>query len=216
MKSIQIIKVLNNTELGKAGTHETYIHVPQDLEVDDIFSKTDTIKKFVYKRTEKTYNIRYTRGREKRIVGLGTFYRENDVCAGDEIVLECRIDKNKDSTYYIDLNKKINILIVQRCKSGFEIITEDRRKLISNETKVYLSDGVKKISLDFIGSEKKRADSPVETEIYDIKLDNVSIVEDYNKKDIIEIEVDCINDIAFISKTCAWRKYMFEMEEQND
>lgn len=216
MKIIQIIKELNNTELGKGGTHETYIHVPQDLEVNDIFTKIDEIENFVYKKNGKIYNIRYTIGREKRIVGLGVFYRENTVSAGDEIVLERYINKNGDSTYYIDLNKKDNVLLVQRCKTGFEIITEDKKQLIIDSTRVYVSEKMKKIHMNFIGSEKKRADSPVETKIYDIKLDDVSIAKDYNKKDIIEIQVDSINNIAFINKVCAWKKYMFEMEEKYD
>lgn len=53
MRIIQIIKELNNTELGKSGTHETYIHVPQDLDVNDIFTKNDEVENFVYKKMGK-------------------------------------------------------------------------------------------------------------------------------------------------------------------
>ena len=41
MKSIQLIKQVNNTELGKGGTHETYILIPQDLNVSDLFEENN-------------------------------------------------------------------------------------------------------------------------------------------------------------------------------
>lgn len=70
MRIVQIIKKLNNTELGKSGTHEFYVQVPQNLEILDLFPETDIIQNFIYKKTGKIYHIRCTIGREKRIVGL--------------------------------------------------------------------------------------------------------------------------------------------------
>ena len=84
MKSVQVIKKVNNTELGKAATHETYVLVPQELNVSDLFEELEKKYKFVDKVTNKTYELRLTSGREKRIVGLGPFYRDHDVFAGDE------------------------------------------------------------------------------------------------------------------------------------
>lgn len=130
--------------------------------------------------------------------------------------MECRINQDGESIYYIDLNRKENILLAQRCKKGFEIITEDRKEIVTNSTRVYASKKMKEIQVNFIGLEKKRADSRIETKIYDIKLDDVSIVDNYGKKDIIEIQVDCTNNVAFINKVCAWKKYVFEMEEKYD
>ena len=57
MKIVQLIKKLNNTELGKTGTHETYIQVPQDLEISDIFPEYEDVKNFVYKKTGKISDI---------------------------------------------------------------------------------------------------------------------------------------------------------------
>ena len=37
MKIVQMIKKLNNTELGKGGTHDTYVLVPNDLDISDVF-----------------------------------------------------------------------------------------------------------------------------------------------------------------------------------
>lgn len=215
MNVVQVIKKLNNTELGKSGTHEFYVQVPQDLEVSDIFSETEVIKNFIYKQTGKIYNIRLTVGREKRIVGLGDFYRDNDVCAGDEVVLE-RHMKDGDSIYYIDLNKRQDILMIQRCKSGFELLNSERVTLVSSTTKVYVDGEFKNITIGFIGSEKKRDDSPNTTDIYEVKIGGYNIAGDYRGKEMVEIHVDSENDIAFINQICAWKKYFFAMEEQND
>lgn len=216
MRVIQIIKKLNNTELGKSGTHEFYVQVPQDLVIDDFFPDIDVIKNFVYKKTGKVYHIRCTVGREKRIVGLGDFYRDNNVCAGDEVVLEKHIDENEDAAYYIDLNKRSDILMIQRCKEGFELLNAERKHLVTNTVQVYVDGELKPITVEFIGAEKKREDSPSTTDIYDVKLDGYSIVKDYGGKEMVEIQVDKVNNTAFANRICAWKKYIFEMEDQNE
>ncbi|MFR1449538.1 MAG: hypothetical protein ACLSXC_06035 [Beduini sp.] len=213
MKIIQIVKKLNNTEIGKSGTHETYVHIPQELNISDLFPETDVHKQFIYKRNKQSYQIRCTIGREKRIVGLGDFYRDNDVCAGDEIVLEKHILPNNESKFYIDLNKLSNILMVQRCKGGFEILNEDRLSFFNNDFNTYSLGEKRILTIEFVASEKKRADSPKTTNIFDIKIDGISAVENYNRKDMIEIQFDVESKIASISKACAWKKYVFEVEE---
>ena len=216
MKVVQIIKKLNNTELGKSGTHEFYVQVPQDLIIEDFLPQAEDVKSFIYKRTGKVYHIRFTIGREKRIVGLGDFYRDNDVCAGDEVVLERHLDEDGESTYYIDLNKRNDILMIQRCKRGFELLNEERKNLVSSDVQVYVSGEMKPITVEFIGPVKKREDSPNTTDIYDVKLDGTSIVSDYGGKEMVEIQVDHSANKAFVNRICAWKKYIFEMEDQND
>ena len=49
MKSVQVIKKVNNTELGKGATHETYVLVPQELNVSDLFEELETKYKFIDK-----------------------------------------------------------------------------------------------------------------------------------------------------------------------
>lgn len=56
MRVVQVIKKLNNTELGKSGTHEFYVQVPQNLEISDLFPETDTIQNFIYKKTAVLYS----------------------------------------------------------------------------------------------------------------------------------------------------------------
>ena len=215
MRVVQIIKKLNNTELGKSGTHEFYVQVPQNLEISDLFPETDTIQNFIYKKTGKIYHIRCTIGREKRIVGLGDFYRDNDVCAGDEVVLERHISED-ESTYFIDLNKRKDILMLQRCRKGFELLNAERKNLITHDVTVYSNGKWGDIRLEFLGSEKKRDDSPTATDIYDLRVDGISVVNNFSGKEMVEIQVDTNSEKAYVNRICAWKRFLFEMEEQDD
>ncbi|MFI3202105.1 MAG: hypothetical protein R3Y54_11410 [Eubacteriales bacterium] len=215
MKIIQVIKKLNNTEIGKNGTHETYIHVPQNLDIADLFPQIDTIENFIYKKNGKVYHIRYTASREKRIVGLGDFYRDNNVCAGDEVILEHHVFE-EDSSYFIDLRKHENILMIQKCKNGFELLNRERKNLLNSDTTVYFNGEWKNIEIEFIGAQKKRGDSPNTTDIYSIMIDGTSIANTYSGKEMAEIEFKDNRQQAFINRICAWKKYLFEMETQDD
>lgn len=215
MRVVQVIKKLNNTELGKSGTHEFYVQVPQNLEISDLFPETDTIQNFIYKKNGKIYHIRCTIGREKRIVGLGDFYRDNDVCAGDEVVLERHISED-ESTYFIDLNKRKDILMLQRCRKGFELLNAERKNLITHDVTVYSNGKWGDIRLEFLGSEKKRDDSPTATDIYDLRVDGISVVNNFSGKEMVEVQVDTNNEKAYVNRICAWKRFLFEMEEQDD
>ena len=149
MEVIQLIKKLNNTELGKGGTHDTYVLVPQNLDITDLFPVINEKVLFINKQNGEVVNIRHTLGREKRIVGLGTFYSGNDLCAGDEIVFERQILQGQ-SEYYINLNKRRNILILKKIKNGFEILTSDRNSLVTDNTIIKTDRGIEKISIEYI------------------------------------------------------------------
>ena len=118
MKVFQIIKKLNNTELGKGNTNETYILIPKDLDVSDLFETSD--REFTCKKSGMRYKLRITIGRETRIVGLGKFYRSNQLSAGDEIVLEKRSYENQ-TEFLIDSHKKDNSVIFQKLQQILHI-----------------------------------------------------------------------------------------------
>lgn len=206
MKSVQLTKKLNNTELGKAGTHDTYILVPQDVDIEDIFPDVNTFYDFVDRESGEIVQIRRTQGREKRIVGLGPYYSKKNLCAGDEIVLEKR-ELSDSVQRFIDYYKGVNRLMLQKSAKGFELLTPERSTLLSDNT---TSDG-KPVSLSFIESRKKRQDSPEETDFYDFTVDGTSIGKDFSNKEIAEIEI--VNDSARINRFCAWAKAIIEMEE---
>lgn len=207
MKSVQLIKKLNNTELGKSGTHDTYILIPQNVDISDIFPEINTFYDFIDRESGEKISIRRTQGREKRIVGLGPYYSKKDLCAGDEIILERR-DVKDDVIRYIDYYKRLNRLMLQKSSSGFELLTPERKDLVSDSVKV---EG-KEVSLEFIESRKKRQDSPEETDFYDFKIDGKSIANEFSNKEIAEIEV--VNNTARVNRICAWAKAFIEMEEK--
>lgn len=204
MKSYQLTKKLNNTELGKSGTHDTYILVPQDVEVSDIFPEVNTFYDFIDRESGETISIRMTQGREKRIVGLGPYYASKDLCAGDEIILERR-DIKDDVQRYVDYYKQINRLMLQKSSKGFELLTPDRADLIAED--VHLNG--KNISLEFLEARKKRQDSPEKTDYYDFKIDGESIAFEFSNKEIAEIEI--VNHTARVNRFCAWTKAFMEM-----
>ena len=91
MKIIQFIKTLNNTELGKGTTHETYILIPKKAEINDIFENEKINYKFICKNNNNEINLRLratAKRKELRILGLGNYYRENKLNPGDSILLE--------------------------------------------------------------------------------------------------------------------------------
>ena len=51
MKVVQVIKKLNNTELGKGGTHDSYVLVPNEMDITDVFVKLGESVSFVDKNT---------------------------------------------------------------------------------------------------------------------------------------------------------------------
>lgn len=213
MEVVQVIKKLNNTELGKGGTHDTYVLVPQNLDIADLFPTVNEQIGFINKQNGESVSIRYTTGREKRIVGLGPFYSENNVCAGDEIVFERQIIGDK-SQYFINLNKKRNTVVLQKMKNGFEILTPERKTLINEYTMIKKASGLESVYIKFLCSEKKRLDSPDTTDFYDVQVGGYSILDDYSGKEIVEIEIN--ENKARLNRFCAWKKYKFNLEEEHE
>lgn len=158
-----MIKKLNNTELGKGGTHDTYVLVPNDLDISDIFDTPGAVIDFVDKQRGNHVGLRNTVGREKRIVGLGQYYRENDLSAGDEIIFE-RVESGDNIRYFITIQKYDESLVVQKSKYGFEILTPER---LAYFNEICQNAGAL-VEINFVTAEKKRNDSPEETNFYDI------------------------------------------------
>lgn len=213
MEVVQVIKRLNNTELGKAGTHDTYVLVPQNLDISDLFPMINEQIGFINKENGEVIEIRHTSGREKRIVGLGPFYAKYNVCAGDEIILERQIVYG-ESRYFINLKKRVNTIVFQRQKKGFEILTKDRMNLIGNEISVVSEKAEQRLQVKFVCSDKKRQDSPELTDFYDILIGENSLLKSFSGKEMLELEI--CDEKAYLKRFCAWKKYKFEMEDWNE
>ena len=206
MKIVQMIKKLNNTELGKAGTHDTYILIPNDLDIRDIFENENTPIEFKDKNTGEKIKIRNTVGREKRVVGLGQYYRSKDLVAGDEIILESHIS-SKGIEHFVSVNKNFENLVIQNSKYGFEILTPEKRKDFVKKASEIKAD----VSIKYLQSKKKRNDSPDTTDFYDVLISGVSIKDKYRSKDIVEIRIE--DDEVIDTEFYGWKKYIFEVEE---
>lgn len=206
MKVVQVVKKLNNTELGKGGTHDTYVLVPSELDITDVFVKLDEMVMFTDKDTRETLEIRSTYGREKRIVGLGQYYRNHDLSAGDEIVFERRVS-GKKIEHFICVRKNEDALVIQRYKKAFEILTPNRLGRFENVT----TESGESLQVKFLTSEKKRNDSPEATRFYDVIVSGKSILNAPKAKGLSEIRVR--GGKIEVTPFYGWKKYVFETEE---
>ena len=209
MKSVQVIKKVNNTELGKAATHETYVLVPQELNVSDLFEELEKKYKFVDKVTNKTYELRLTSGREKRIVGLGPFYRDHDVFAGDEMLFEKRVKTPGDIDYFVSVNKFNSIVVFQKKKNAFAVLTPERLDPLVNKEFQDLYGRTIQISL--LGEFKMREDSPDLTKLYDVLLDGKSLTSEYSNNQMFEIVRD--GNRIEMRPFRPWKKYVIEVND---
>lgn len=205
MKIIQIVKKLNNTELGKGGTHDTYVLIPNDLDVTDVFEQNVPMN-FVDKHSGEIVTVRNTVGREKRIVGLGQYYRNMNLSAGDEIIFEKK--EGIDETKLIIYTKRYDdSIVIQKSKHGFEILTPERTERFKEILSVMDID----IQIEFKVAERKRNDSPEVTDFYDVKINGDSLLNKFSGKELVELSV--LDNKVAISSFYGWKKYIFEVEE---
>ena len=116
-KTIFYYKQLTETEVGNKGTHEIYIRMPNNFNSEDFFQSELKDNEGVLETRFKVKNL--TRGhendelielrfayfvssnKEKRIPGLGEFFKANDVHANDVVRLESRIKEGTPPSFYI-------------------------------------------------------------------------------------------------------------------
>lgn len=206
MNVIQVVKQLNNTELGKAGTHDSYVQVPRGLDVSDIFEETEVDLPFTDKNTMERVSIRKTEGRETRIVGLGPYYQRNELCAGDEILLERRTLSGRDS-YWISVRKNSNSLILQKSQHGFEILTFERMENLLAEWKQL---GIA-IEIPFLTAQRKRYDSPNTTKYYDVVVNGRSLLSSVSGKNMVVLKAQGTK--LTWTPSYIWKKYVFSTED---
>ena len=198
MKIIQLMKQLNNTELGKGGTHDTYVLVPNEMDISSIFELPDEVYEFSDPNSGEVVQVRNTVGREKRIVGLGQYYRNQHLSAGDSVVFEKRMD-GTNSLLSIHTIKLTGSIVFQKIKNGFEILTPDRLQPARNWG-INLKE---KFEIVFSESIKKRNDSPVTTDIYKIVIGGKDIAGDFASKEIGIVDIS--EERALVRRFYTWR-----------
>ena len=188
MKSSKFIKILNNTELGKGNTNESYVLVTGSYNVNDIFSGfINNTTNFIDKTDNNIVsNIRLQSGGETRIVGLGPYYRKHNLNAGDFLIFE-RIENSDGSTlFYLNNIKKNNNVVLQKVGSkGYEILTQNvttQYPLIVD--RCLFNEDYKNVEIRFKQSIRKRSDSPNITDFYEIFVDSISL--NLRDKEMIE------------------------------
>lgn len=214
MKIQQFIKSLNNTEIGKGGTHECYVLVSKKVEnIENIFDPANHHPTFTnMKNGGIVDSIHITSGREFRINGLGDFYRNNNVNAGDEIVFE-RQDDGTKTEFFINLNTKENTIIFQKNRRGFEVLNSDRLDLLMSTTryqdKVSYNGSSGLFVIEFKESAKKRSDSPDETNFYSISFNGQDILNDLKNNEYLEFSNSVTNKI--LKKVVVWQSFEFKL-----
>lgn len=214
MKIQQFIKSLNNTEIGKGGTHESYVLVSKKVEnINSIFDSSNHKPIFVnLKNGGVVDSVHITSGREFRINGLGDFYRSNNVSAGDEIVFERRDDGVK-TEFFINLKTKENTIIFQKNSRGFEVLNQDRlEQLISGDSyqgEINYNGSIGLLAVEFKESAKKRSDSPDETNFYSISFNGRDILNDLKSNEYLELSNSVTNKV--LKKIVVWQSYEFNL-----
>ena len=210
----QFIKSLNNTELGKGNTHEYYVLVPSVIDINKLFDESNTNPEFydLMSKSKRKDLAQLSVGRETRIKGLGPYYRENNVNAGDEIIFERR-DENGKTDFFINLNRKPFCISFLKNTKGFEVLNMDRLepKLVDGKYKseVLFQGNKSRLIIEFKESSKKRQDSPAPTDFYDIKINDVTILSQYRNNEYIQLEIN--SNVSTLKKTIAWQQYKFNI-----
>jgi hypothetical protein len=206
VKVVQVVKKLNNTELGKGGTHDSYVLVPSELDITDVFVKLNAPVTFIDKNTVEQIVIKSTYGRERRIVGLGQYYRNHDLSAGDEIMFERR-EIGARAEHFVCVKKQEDVLSFQKSKSGFEILTPERVERFQK----LADDAGLALELRFLTSKKKRKDSPDSTDYYDVFFSGKSLADVVSGNSLVEMGIrggEIVTNLFY-----GWKKYVFETEE---
>jgi hypothetical protein len=214
MKIKQFIKSLNNTEIGRGGTHECYVLVSKKVpNIENIFDPSNLKPKFFNLKNGGIINsVHITKSGEFRINGLGDFYRNNNVNAGDEILFERR-DTIDSTEFYIDLNIKSNIITFQKNSKGFEVLNIDRLMKNMSDRKYelngFFNGNFHNIKIEFKESSRKRSDSPEMTDFYDIIVADKNILNEFKSNDFLVLE-ELPHQIT-LKKVVVWQKYEFQL-----
>jgi hypothetical protein len=203
MKILQFIKSLNNTELGKSGTNETYVLVSKNVKgIENLFDNSNRNPSLInLKNGGVISTVHITMGGEFRINGLGDFYRANNASAGDEIIFERR-----DNQFYININSKTNTIVFQKNSKGFEVLNIERLAVSSFDNVIY--NGLSgKLDIEFKVSDKKRSDSPINTDFYTLKFNNTDLLNFIKSNEYFELT--SLNNKTELKKVLVWQFYEF-------
>ena len=147
-KSVFFYKELTPAEVGKTGTHEIYIRLPNNFDYEAFFGNIATENGSVLEvnftaidttnSNNDSVNLRFVyfinSNREKRIPSLGELFKFHNVQEEDIVCIESRENSSKKS-FYIHFYKKGEITIspssIFFMRTGDEIVTDPENILTS-------------------------------------------------------------------------------------
>lgn len=169
----QFVHQLNNTELGRTGTHDCYAYVSRDTAPMLSFLEVDSRNKFVYKRDSAIVGdlfYTHTSTGEYRISGCKRFFDAGNVNAGDCIIIE-RVGEN----FWVDFIKRTDIIVFNKVKGGWQCRNEDRlAKYLGSAVKVCFNNKLGDLAVKYETTMKKRTQT---IKVYSLALDGVAITE---------------------------------------
>lgn len=216
MKIRCFVKRLNATELGNTGANDTYVAIPNEVDLSKMFPNNvpllikDKVSGKAYSPPKS--NIKYIQTRQnnqERISGLGEYFRNVQAEAGDEIVFERHDAGGGTPVYFMDFKHR-DVLVFQKGKTFVEILKAG--PLSQYQTAHgYCLDVVyqgqpKQLSVIFKKQEKKKRTSAVATDFYDLVIDGESILDDFSYLDYIEIECSGMH----LARMVTYMEFMFE------
>lgn len=123
--------------------------------------------------TKKTYTLKSAIGREFRVNQMGDIYRDYNVMPGDEIVFTM-ISSSQGTNIYLQVKCYTRVVFCVSEK-GCEISNISRLNNFKSgdayRLQIKHSDGLKNVRIALSGSQKKRSDSPTETDFYEVSVD---------------------------------------------
>ena len=221
MKIYSFIKRLNATELGLGVTNDTYIAIPNEVNLSDMFANRQALeiedRKTGTLFTPGNSNIMYVQtgqNNQERISGLGKYYEMMDAKVGDEILIE-RIEDKLGVHYAMDFYHR-NAIVFQKNKDYVEILTPKMIEPYAVE-KDYIIDVIvegrtESLLVKFIEKRKKKVTSPRETEFYDLQIRGRSILGDYSYQEYIEV----IDDGNRLGRMKTYYYSLIEADEGKD
>lgn len=143
-KSIFFYKELTPAEVGKTGTHEVYVRLPNNFDYETFFGSSAVMNGSVMEVNfsaqditnggDEPTSLRFVyfinSNQEKRIPSLGPLFKKHNVQEGDIVCLESRIDGTSVS-YYLCFYKKGEIQ-VNPAAIYFSRVENDQSKSIQD------------------------------------------------------------------------------------
>lgn len=176
-KITQYIHRPNITELGMGNTHETYMLISSQTDLSGVFPNATVVEVEDFS-TGKIYKLKSSIGNEFRVNQMGEIYRDYNILPGDEIIIT-KVEKGNSARVFLAV-KRYNRVVLTVNSNGAEITNMDRLELLSIGDRKYSLDifdrgSYNKLEISFKAKKKKRSDSPVETDFYNVSLNGTSL-----------------------------------------